>query len=79
MVFRKELSRAYKASIPRYSRRIFSPMRIRTMPPASSAFDLYLMPNLFPAFAPAMDSTSVKALAHRDGEGIHGQDSGNDE
>ena len=46
-------------SAPKCSRSIFSPSRIRMIPPASSALDLYLTPNIFPAFTPIADRTNV--------------------
>ncbi len=45
--------------IPRCSRRIFRPIKIRTTPPKSSALDLYRMPKAFPSFTPAAESTKV--------------------
>jgi hypothetical protein len=45
--------------IPRPSRRIFSPMAMRTAPPAASAFLPNLSPNRLPILIPAMDMAMV--------------------
>lgn len=44
--FRFMLLHFYSVSTPRCSSRIFSPMRIRIIPPASSALALYLAPKI---------------------------------
>src|SRR5699024_11164437 len=46
-------------STPRCSSRIFSPIKIKIMPPASSALLLYLAPNRLPTFTPTMDNAKV--------------------
>lgn len=46
-------------SISRCSKRILIPRKIRMIPPASSAFALYLAPNTFPTLTPAMDKKKV--------------------
>ena len=49
----------YIYRIPRCSSRILHPSRIRITPPASSAFDLYFVPNIFPIFTPAAERVNV--------------------
>ena len=49
----------YNTNIPRCSRRIFSHIRIRIIPPTISAFFLYLVPKKLPMYTPIMDITKV--------------------
>jgi hypothetical protein len=55
--------------MPKCSKRIFIPRRIRITPPASSAPVLYLVPNTFPIFTPATEkqkvTTPIKATAEK--------------
>ena len=39
--------------------KILVPIKIRIMPPASSAFDLYFAPNTFPILIPITDNVKV--------------------
>lgn len=45
--------------MPKCSSKIFNPMRIKMIPPASSALFLYLLPNMFPTNTPMMEITNV--------------------
>ena len=48
-----------KFIMPRCSRRIFTPISTRMIPPANSALLLYLLPNLLPITTPTSDSINV--------------------
>ncbi|GEM_PF-5125332 len=48
-----------KEIIPKCSSNIFKPIKTNIIPPASSAFDLNLVPNIFPILTPIMDKANV--------------------
>ena len=48
-----------KASTPKCSKRIFNPMRIKMIPPNTSAFFLNFVPKTLPIFTPTTEKTNV--------------------
>ncbi len=50
--------------MPRCSSKIFIPMRIKMMPPANSAFDLYFTPNTLPIDADKRNGKSGDTYDH---------------